>query len=128
MEYALARKTRSSELETRTARARLLAGKYYWRGIRQGLAIGYRKVKGNMGGTWTVRLMVDYNRYRTKGLGVADDHQDADGASVLTYDQAQEKARAYAADAVTGKAQIENYPSIDTVADAIGAYLAWFAV
>ena len=124
----MARKTRSSELETRTARARLLAGKYYWRGIRQGLAIGYRKVKGNMGGTWTVRLMVDYNRYRTKGLGVADDHQDADGASVLTYDQAQEKARAYAADAVTGKAQIENYPSIDTVADAIGAYLAWFAV
>ncbi|NIR31007.1 MAG: tyrosine-type recombinase/integrase [Gammaproteobacteria bacterium] len=125
----MARKTRSTELETRTARAKLTVGRYHWRGIRQGLAIGYRKVKGGKGGTWTVRLMVGPNKYVTERLGIADDHQDANGIDMLSYDQAQEKARDFASDYAKRRVrgpQTETKPY--TVRHAINDHLRWYAV
>lgn len=115
----MARATRDARLETRTARGKLPKGVYHWRGIRKGLALGYRK--GPNAATWTVRLVAGPNRYVTKALGNADDHQDANGADVLDYYQAQEAARAFADDHASGKIGAPY-----TVAEATRDYLEWF--
>jgi integrase len=89
----MARTIRDAALETRTARSRLKArGKPYWRGIDPGLHLGYRK--GKTGGRWVARLYLGDEQYRVETLdGIADDAQDADGGAVLSYVQAQQKAR-----------------------------------
>lgn len=118
----MARATRDTRLETREARSRLKAGaKRYWRAICKGVAIGYRK--GKTGGTWYVRLYRD-GKHVLVSLGNADDHQDANGVTVLSYFQAQEKARALAATRVTEEDGAE---SGYLVADAIQDYLKWYA-
>ena len=55
----MARATRDSRLESRSARVRLPAGKRYWRDIRKGLALGYYRYKGSAGGSWLVRILTD---------------------------------------------------------------------
>lgn len=117
----MARSTRDTKLETRTARLKLPAGKYHWRGISKGLAIGYWR--GAKGGSWIVRRGLPDGRYETETLGKADDHQDADGVLVLDYFQAQEKARAEVKDATEKKAQRKTRY---TVADAVDDYLEWY--
>jgi integrase len=96
------RKVRDSNLETRTARSRLsVRHKPYFRLIEPGLHLGYRKLKSGPG-TWIVRRYVGEGRYSVRNLTtvdelliVADDFSDADGSSVLTFAQAQERAKAY---------------------------------
>jgi integrase len=89
----MARTIRDAALETRTARSRLKArGKPYWRSIDPGLHLGYRK--GKTGGRWVARFYLGDEQYRVETLdGIADDAQDADGGNVLSYLQAQQKAR-----------------------------------
>jgi hypothetical protein len=90
----MARTVRDSSLETRAARGRLAARKKpYYRLIDQGCHVGY--YKGARGGSWSARYFVGSGKYAEKGLGAADDTQDADGASVLSFTQAQQKARAW---------------------------------
>jgi integrase len=85
------RRVRESNLETRTARAKLKPrGKPYFKAIALGLHVGYRKNK--TGGRWVVRGRPGAD-YMTKTLGDADDTADADGISVLDFWQAQDKAR-----------------------------------
>jgi integrase len=60
------------------------------------LAIGYRK--GAKGGTWIARHYSAEHGRRYSAVGTADDIADADGAHVLSFAQAQEKARAWFAD------------------------------
>ncbi len=43
-------------------------------------------------GTWLARLYVGHGRYLRQDLGIADDLTEADGASTLTFGQAQERA------------------------------------
>ncbi len=80
-------------LSTRTARLRLAVGRSYWRQITRRRHLGYHRNKG--AGTWRAREYEGDGRYRAGSLGQADDLTEADGTTVLTYDQALEKARAW---------------------------------
>src|SRR5215467_10336233 len=95
------RTVRDSNLETRTARSRLkVAHKPYFRLIEPGLHVGYRKLASGPG-TWIVRRYSGNGAYAVEnlrtpegGLVVADDYSEADGAAVLNFAQAQERAKA----------------------------------
>jgi integrase len=88
----MARTVRDANLETRAARARLkVAGAPYYRGLDQGLHIGYRK--GKTGGRWVMRWYAGDGGYKVETLGTADDTADADGVAVLSFAQAQTMAR-----------------------------------
>jgi integrase len=109
----MARKVREASLETRTARAKLRPrGKPYYRSIGPGLHLGYRK--GDEARKWVARLYAGDGAYRVETIADADDIVDADGVSVLTFFQAQERARA-----IVGKESAGPY----TVAEAIADYV-----
>jgi len=94
------RKVRDSNLETRTARARLrVAHKPYFRLIEPGLHLGYRKLASGPG-TWLRRRYIGDGRYVTENLRtaegaliLADDYQDSDRERVLNFAEAQQAAR-----------------------------------
>ena len=87
---AMPQKIRSPKLETRSARLRLpIRGKPYFIKLARGLALGYRRTR--TAGTWVVRVMRNGSDW-TEGIGTADDHEDA-GPAILTYDEAQARAR-----------------------------------
>jgi integrase len=90
----MARAIRDSKLDTREARARLkVQGKPHWRLIEPGLHLGYRRLQGRPG-TWCVRRYAGEQSYTVAALRgvVADDYQDADGRTVLSFAQAQKDA------------------------------------
>ena len=119
----MARSTRDARLETRSARAKLAARhEPYWRSIGQGLHLGYRK--GRRAAKWIARVYGN-KKYIKHVLGKADDHQDPNNFDVLTYFQAQSKARSFAQELTRQKGSIPTKPY--TVADAIRDYLAWYA-
>jgi integrase len=90
----MARRPRS-HTENRTARLKLaLRRKPYYATIAPGIALGYRRNKG--AGTWSAKVADGHGGTWIKAFAVADDHEDADGANVLTYWQAQDEARAIA--------------------------------
>ena len=83
---------RDAGLESRTARARLKAsGAPYYKAVGEGLHLGYRK--GATVGKWVVRRYVGNQGYKVETIATADDIEDADGHRVLTFFQAQERAR-----------------------------------
>lgn len=83
--------------------------------------MGYRK--GMRRGSWIARRYCPVEAaYVTKTLGAADDHFPADGATVLNWKDALEKALAWFESARGSKA-----PSRYTVGDALDDYLATFA-
>jgi integrase len=87
----MARTVRDSNLDSRAARARLKAsGVPHWRGLDQGLHLGYRR--GKNGGRWVMRWRAA-DAYKVETIGTADDTADADGVAVLSYAQAQTIAR-----------------------------------
>ena len=55
--------------------------------------LGYQRREGSDEGRWNLRRYVG-NRYRTVALGRADDAAAADGTLVLSFEQANAKARA----------------------------------
>jgi integrase len=114
----MARQVRDSRLETREARARLKQrDEPYWRLIHEGLHLGYRKrVRG---GVWMVRLYSG-GKYQKRVLGRADDNEDPNGDTVLSFKEAQREALEMEA---SGS---DPLPSTLTVADALREYLAWY--
>lgn len=88
----MARTVRDTRLDTRAARLRLKTRREpYWRTIHEGAALGYRK--GIRGGTWIARNYSPENGRRYHALdGAPDDHAEADGLSVLNFEQAQKAA------------------------------------
>jgi integrase len=89
----MARTVRDTKLETRAARSRLEArGKPYYRSIDGGLHLGYRRSRGGAG-KWVVRLYAGGQTYVVQTIASADDLSDANGADVLSFAQAQNKAR-----------------------------------
>lgn len=116
----MGRKVRDSRIETATARLRLKPGrKPYFRLIEPGLHIGYRRLASGPG-TWVVRRYEGDASYTVKNLTTddgrpifADDFSDADAASVLSFGQAQQRAKAYR--------PVEKAAAF-TVADAMDAY------
>jgi hypothetical protein len=119
----MARTVRDKNLGSRTQRAELKrSGKPYYRTLDEGLHLGYRKNKDS--GKWVVRSYDKEARtYAVETLpGVADDQADADGNKVLSFSQAQRKARQHHAKLQQEKAApslAERY----TVGNAIDAYL-----
>lgn len=94
--------TKNAAIETRTERARLRALPHHaphWRKLKAGLSLGYRKPEDGSAGTWMVRMR-DGAGYRVQNLrtptgafAIADDKTEADGAAVLSYEDAAEQAR-----------------------------------
>jgi integrase len=125
----VSRTAREVNLSTRAARERLRpSGKPYYRSLDQGLHLGYRK--GVRGAAWVTRWYVGAEVYKVESLeGRPDDVLDADGATVLTWSQAQSEARKLfgrrAREAAGLEAEQRKGP--DTVRDAIADYLDWLA-
>ena len=81
--------------ERRAARLKLpIARKPLFAKISPGISLGYRRNVG--AGTWVVRVANGKGGHWTKAIGAADDVEDADGRSVLSFWQAQDCARALA--------------------------------
>jgi integrase len=88
-------KPRSPTLETAAARRRLpVRKKPFWLTIAPGIAVGFRRNAG--AGTWSVRSTDGHGSDWIKRIGLADDLEPADGTAVLTFWQAQDRARALA--------------------------------
>ncbi|HYH17905.1 MAG TPA: site-specific integrase [Azospirillum sp.] len=89
----MARQLRSARLDSRSAREKIPVGTtiHYVDLGADGADLGYRK--GKTGGKWILRRYVGDKRYEVETIGLADDKADADGLTVFSFRQAQEKAR-----------------------------------
>jgi hypothetical protein len=91
----MARSVRNAGLETRTARLKLpVARKPVFIRIGPGLSLGYRR--NQVAGTWVLRLADGKGGATTKAISTADDYEVSNGATVLDYWQAQERAKSVA--------------------------------
>jgi len=93
---------------------------------RPSLHLGYRKLAGD--GSWIARWRLN-DGYTKKAIGSADDTRQADGIDVLTFDQAQERARRELELVLNPRAQaaLQTPPVAKpstTVAEALAAYVA----
>jgi integrase len=95
---------RDTKLTSKTARARLaVRPKPVFVAIGPKIALGYRKNR-NGPGTWVVRGLFDKGArgsivaraHWTEAFGKADDHDPADGAEILDYESAIDRAKAIA--------------------------------
>ncbi len=118
----MARTPRKTSLETRTARLKLGAGKRVWVNVGEGISLCYRRSEKGVG-TWTARLWLK-GEYRFTSLGEADDYRDADGEVVLSYYQAFDKVRIWAAQETKNPVQYKNI----TVKQAAERYMEWFKI
>jgi integrase len=83
-------------LETRTARARLKRGRQaHWQPLRPGTHLGYQRPADAAIGRWLLRRYLGGgNRYQVTQIGLADDKDNSNGLTVLSFEQVQAKARA----------------------------------
>jgi len=89
----MARKVRHSALESRSARSKLPVRRRPYSGpsLARGISLMYRR--NVTGGSWVLKSSDGHGRYWTRAIGIADDHEDADGKNVLTFFQAQDQAK-----------------------------------
>jgi hypothetical protein len=81
---AMPRSARKVKLETRSARAKLLARSApYFLKVAKGLRLGYYRTRG--AGTWIARRYRGSGQYETTALGVADDTTSADNVAVFDF-------------------------------------------
>jgi integrase len=92
----MARKTRSTELETRAARLRLpIRKKPYAVRIAPGIRLAYRR--NETAGSWSVIVADGAGSNWMKSFGLADDHEEANGGDrVMDFWRAQDRARTLA--------------------------------
>lgn len=131
----MARTVRNAKIDTPSGRAKLMVRREpHWTVISQGVALGYRK--GGKGGFWVARLRDEAGKQHYEALGAADDARDANGDDVLSFAQAQGKARDWferkrrelAAgddDPLDDDTPIDDGPL--TVATCLAVYLRWYA-
>src|SRR5215468_176678 len=102
---AMARRPRSSALENRTNRLKLKVQRkpHCFTTIAPGIALAYRRGKDR--NAWVLRASDGKGGNWLKNLpGIPDDHEDANGESVIDFWQAQDAARRLArGTAETGK-------------------------
>jgi integrase len=114
----MARRVRSSTLETRSARLKLPVSKQaIWITIGHGLGIGYRRNQGP--GSWSGRQADGKGGYQTFVVATADDYDTANGGTVMDYWQCLDAIRAIG----LGKAD-DDGTKLQSVADAVAAYRA----
>jgi integrase len=120
----MARTVRNAKIDTRSARVKLTERREpYWTPISAGCAIGYRR--GAKGGTWVARFRGEDGKQHYEALGAADDARDADGLTVYSFPQAQDRARAFFAKRARELAgDFEPSAGPYTVAKALDAYFA----
>ncbi|RWN95176.1 MAG: site-specific integrase [Mesorhizobium sp.] len=117
----MAKRVRDATLDSKEARAKLKArGKPYYKSIGPGLHVGYRK--GKEAGRWVVRMYVGDQDYRVETIASADDRADADGKGVLSFWQAQDKARELHKRLSGDSGEVAG---AYTVKEAIADYLLW---
>ena len=115
----MARTVRDANLESRAARARLLARKKpYYRTIDRGAHLSY--YKGAQSASWGARYFIGTGRYAETRLGKADDVTDADGVAILSFGQAQASARAWFTEQARRSAGIEPVVETTVCASRIG--------
>ncbi len=120
----MARTVRDAKLESRTARGALKpSAKPYFRAIDQGLHLGYRK--GKAGGVWCMRRYLGEEKYSVENIGTADDTLDADGATILSFPQAQAVARKLFTERERDDAGLPAQAGPYTVKDCLDDYVAW---
>jgi integrase len=110
-----------ARLESPSARARLKRGRQpHWQALIEGkVHLGYQCWKGKPAGRWVLRRYIGNRKYRTTALGLADDATTAaDGIRVLSFRQAEAKARAMV-DTPNGGGRIERL----TVRQALERYI-----
>jgi integrase len=91
----MTRSVRNGKIDTRSARAKCeIRREPYWAKLSPGRFVGYRRTTGGVG-TWNARFRDDEGRQHYEALGAADDSVSADGFSVFTFIQAQDRARAF---------------------------------
>jgi integrase len=130
----MARRVRNSDIETKQARRKLKQrGLPYWTRLEEGLHLGYRRQSES--GKWVVRFYLGKDvrwvyrgkqttkNYEKRVIGEADDFSDANGVTILDYDQAQNKARALRKGRVFAEAGIVDGPY--TVRRAIDDYVQY---
>lgn len=118
----MAQAARDSRLETRTARLRLPLGQRHFKSIGKGLTLIYRRT-GEGFGTWTAKLALPGGKYTLRTLGGADDYQEPNDADVLSFGQAQDRARALADEAKANEGVLIRPATVKEAAD---RYLAWY--
>jgi len=127
----MARTVRDARIESRNARLKLLPkSEPYWRAIGPGTHLGYYRSVKQSAGSWIARFRAIGQRsggYRKCRLGTADDVRDPDGGEILSFAEAQEKARQWFVEAEQeaigpSKRRSARY----TVADACTDYLDWY--
>jgi integrase len=89
-----------------------------WRHLLACVHLGWQRWKGEPAGRWILRRYIGDRKYRVTTLGLADDAAEADGIRVLSYEQAEAKARAMVG-APNGGVTIERM----TVRQALARYI-----
>jgi hypothetical protein len=114
----MARKIRSPDLETRTARLKLaVRKKSYTVSIARGIRLAYRRNQG--AGVWSLQKSDGASSSWLQKFADADDHDDANGSTILDYWQACDVARKLARGDAVGEVE-GGRPA--TVAEAVAAY------
>ncbi len=89
--------------------------------IRKGLALGYRRNQG--AGTWIVRAADGKGKNWMKAFATADDFETANADTVMTYDQARERAITLARGNVASSADHKRPITVEFAIDAYQADL-----
>lgn len=101
----MARRVRSSAIDNRSSRLKLPVSKkpHHYTTVAPGIAVAYRRCQG--AGRWVVRAADGKGGNWQKVIGTADDFEDANGESVLSFFEASDRARSIArgTDAETGR-------------------------
>jgi len=124
----MARTKRSAKLDTRSARTKLVSEVRHQDPLAPGKYLAYRRPKSGAAGSWLARW---YDKETRKDgqerLGTADDFQEADGVTVLTYAQAQAQAHTWFSarehQALHGDSSLPQDGPL-TVAEAVDRYIA----
>lgn len=107
----------SADYDTRTRAARLRLtprNDPYFRNAGGGFLLGYKRLNADTNGVWIVRTR-EAGKYKQRAIGEADDHSNANGASVLDFATAMRLAS-------DPNAKRKAASSGFTVADALKAY------
>jgi integrase len=116
----MARKPRHTALETRNARLKLPPRFKPYSGptLARGIKLLYRRNQSS--GSWIVKSANGKGGYWTQVIAVADDFETSDGSKVLTFYEAQDKAKALARKQSPGGAGDDSRPV--TLDEALVAY------
>jgi integrase len=108
-----------AKLDSRTARAKLKKGRQpHWQALTPRTHLGFQHWKGNGAGRWILRRYLGQgNKYRVMPLGLADDYDDPNGVTILSFDQA--KAKALSMVETSGDQKVQNL----TVRQAMERYI-----